>query len=429
LSAEFRVIVCVAGASGFLGAHVAARLAAEGHSVVCAARSPSPARYCVRWLALDFTKPDPARWTRELDGVDVLVNAIGILRETRAQTFEALHVRGPWALFDAAVTAGVARIIQISALGAAADAPADYHRTKHAADFYLATRPVDWMVVRPSLVYGAGGTSAAMFETLASLPVIPLPGGGDQRIQPVHVHDLVDAVAALAIKPLPSDRVLPVVGPRELTLREFLLALRSGLGLPRARTLTIPAWMVRTAADVGGRLPGLLLDRETLGMLERGNTGSPERLTAVLGHPPRDVEEFVAPAEQSARRVQAALRWIDPLLRFGIAIMWLTAGIVSLGLYPVEASERLLVQIGVPESLAPLTLRGAAILDIALGLLSLWPRAPRWLWSAQIALVLAYTAIITWKLPALWLEPFGPVVKNLPILALLMLMRELRIRR
>ena len=74
-------------------------------------------------------------------------------------------------------------------------------------------------------------------------------------------------------------------------------------------------------------------------------------------------------------------------------------------------------------------MRGAALLDIALGLLTLWPRAPRWLWSAQIALVLAYTAIITWKLPALWLEPFGPVVKNLPILALLVLMRELRIRR
>ncbi len=423
------MIVCVAGASGFLGARIAARLAAEGHSVVCAARSPTHAKHCRRSLELDLTKPDPARWARDLTGVDVLVNAIGILRETRTQTFDALHVRGPFALFDAAVIAGVPRIIQISALGAAADAPAEYHRSKHAADFYLATLPIEWMIVRPSLVHGAGGTSAAMFETLASLPVIPLPAGGEQRIQPVHVHDLVDAVVALAIKPLPAERVLPVVGPRELTLREFLHALRSGLGLPRAHTLTIPAWMMQTAARVGEQLPGMLLDRETLGMLERGNTGSPEGLTTVVGHRPRDVEEFVRPDEQAARRMQATLRWIEPLLRLGIAIMWITAGIVSLGLYPVEASERLLVQIGVPESLAPLTLRGAAVLDIALGLLTLWPRAPRRLWSVQIALVLAYTAIITWKLPALWLEPFGPVVKNLPILALLVLMRELRIRR
>jgi hypothetical protein len=58
----------------------------------------------------------------------------------------------------------------------------------------------------------------------------------------------------------------------------------------------------------------------------------------------------------------------------------------------------------------------------------LWPRRRRWLWSAQIALVLVYTAIITWKLPALWLEPFGPVVKNLPILALLLLLRQLERR-
>jgi len=123
--------------------------------------------------------------------------------------------------------------------------------------------------------------------------------------------------------------------------------------------------------------------------------------------------------------LRPSLEW---LLRAGIASMWLIAGIVSLGLYPVEASLHLLVQIGVPASMAPPLLTGASLLDIALGLLTLWPRAPRWLWTAQIALVTIYTLIISLRLPELWLEPFGPVAKNLPILALLVLMRQLAVR-
>ncbi len=421
--------ICIAGARGFLGARIAARFAAEGHTVVCAARAGGENAACSRWIEMDFTAPAPGRWARELAGVNVLVNAIGILRESRGQTFEALHVAGPCALFDAAVTAGVQRIIQISALGAAADAAAQYHRSKHAADTYLATLPVESVVVRPSLVYGAGGTSAAMFETMASLPVIPLPGGGGQRVQPVHVDDVVESIHLLATRPLPAGHELPLVGPRPLTLREFLTSLRVTLGFPAAHTLSIPAPLVRTAASMGEGLPGVLLDRETLGMLERGNTGSPDEMTRLLGHPPRAVEEFVSPEDRRHRRVLASLRWIEPLLRVSVALMWLTAGIVSLGVYPVDASLRLLQQIGAPAAFAPWLLFGAALLDIVLGLLSLWPRAPRGLWTVQIALVLAYTAIITLKLPALWLEPFGPVVKNLPILVLLLFLRQLATRR
>jgi len=84
---------------------------------------------------------------------------------------------------------------------------------------------------------------------------------------------------------------------------------------------------------------------------------------------------------------------------------------------------------GVSAALAPLMLFGASALDILLGVLTLLPRRPRWLWTLQILLVLVYTLIITVELPALWLEPFGPVAKNLPILALLVLLRQLEERR
>jgi uncharacterized membrane protein YphA (DoxX/SURF4 family) len=193
--------------------------------------------------------------------------------------------------------------------------------------------------------------------------------------------------------------------------------------------LNIPMPLVSLAARAGNLLPGALLDSETLAMLERGNTASSRPLERLLGRAPRPVMRFIETSEQVTQARNAELRWIEWLLRAGIASMWLIAGIVSLGLYPIEASLQLLAQIGVSASVAPLMLAGASLLDIVLGVLTLWPRAPRWVWSAQIALVTIYTLIISVRLPQLWLEPFGPVAKNLPILALLVLMRQLAVRR
>jgi hypothetical protein len=117
------------------------------------------------------------------------------------------------------------------------------------------------------------------------------------------------------------------------------------------------------------------------------------------------------------------------LLRWSVSFMWLLSGIVSLLPYSAAASLALLRDIGVPGALAPSLLIGASVLDIALGILSILPRRAPFLWTGQILLVLVYTAIISVFLPRLWLEPFGPVAKNVPILALLLLLRQLETRR
>jgi nucleoside-diphosphate-sugar epimerase len=429
------VKVLIVGARGFIGSHLDAAFTAAGHEVWGAGRAAAPDAGAAsgRWITLDYTRPRPPDWARMLSGFHLVINAVGILRERGRQTFQALHVAGPQALFTAAHSAGVPRIIQVSALGADAAAIAPYHTSKHAADRFLLELPVEGFVVQPSLVYGEGGTSARLFESMASLPVIPLPGDGLQRVQPVHIDDLVAAVLLLAQKPGADDAAditLPVVGPDPLTMREFLIVLRAAMGLGRALVLPVPRALVVSGARLGDMLPGVLLDSDTLGMLERGNTASSLPLQRLLGRPPRAPGSFISPAGREAHVLRAKLDWVTPLLRAGVAAMWLIAGIVSLGLYPVSASLALLERIGVPTTLAPVMLAGAALLDIALGLLSLWPRAPRWLWSAQIALVLVYTGLISWRLPELWLEPFGPVAKNLPILALLILLQQLsRVRK
>jgi hypothetical protein len=127
-------------------------------------------------------------------------------------------------------------------------------------------------------------------------------------------------------------------------------------------------------------------------------------------------------------RLSALLGWLQPLLRVSIAAVWLVAGVVSMGIYPVQESYALLTRVGITGSLAPVALYGAAAIDMAFGLGTLFLRHRTLLWIAQAVLIILYTFTITFFLPEFWLHPFGPLVKNLPILAAIWLMYELEKR-
>jgi uncharacterized protein YbjT (DUF2867 family) len=422
--------VLLTGASGFIGRHLVQALTLAGHEVVALVRRPD---YRARsWIQGDFTRDtDAAVWVARLRGIEAVINAVGILRESRTQTFAALHAAAPKALFDACVAAGVRKVIQISALGADAGAGSRFHRSKAAADRHLAALALDWTILQPSLVFGAGGASTRFFLTLACAPLVPLPGRGSQRVQPVHVAD----VAALCVRLLETDRfhgrVIPVVGPCPYTLRELLAALRTGMGLGAARFVSVPMPAARAAARIAAWLPGVPLDAEALGMLERGNTAPADAVCAALGRAPQPVlplaleERAGAPA---ALADWARLNMLLPLLRAAVALVWIATGVLSLGVYPVQSSYALLARVGLEGWLASAALYGAAVLDLALGLAVFVRRHRLWTWRLQMAVILAYTLIISVALPEYWLHPFGPVLKNLPLLAAIAVLHELERR-
>jgi hypothetical protein len=126
--------------------------------------------------------------------------------------------------------------------------------------------------------------------------------------------------------------------------------------------------------------------------------------------------------------MSALLGWLQLVLRFALAAVWLVAGVVSMGVYPVEESYALLAAVGITGSLAPVALYGAAAMDIAFGLGTLFLRHRKFLWIAQVSLIGLYTVAITFFLPEFWLHPFGPLIKNLPILAVILLLYELEKR-
>jgi uncharacterized protein YbjT (DUF2867 family) len=418
--------VLVTGANGFIGRRVVDSLRAAGHTVVEAMRHTgnSPAT-----VDADFTRDlDPAAWLPKLTGVDAVINTVGILREHGAQTFELVHVQAPQALFTACVAAGVRRVVQISALGAD-HGTSGYFRSKRSADRYLAQLALEWTIVQPSQVFGIGGASARLFTMLASLPIIPLPGSGRQQVQPIHIDDLVRAITAVVQRHDSARRRIALVGPQALTLREFLARLAHVIGMPRPRFLTIPLSLIRALAAVAQLSSRSLLDRESLAMLEAGNTADPADTCELLNRPPRPVEQFVAGDVRGSIAQHAQLAWLLPLLRWSIALVWIWTGIVSLGLYPRADSLALLARTGITGALAGFALYAAAVLDLALGASILLLRQRRLLWLAQFALIVAYSVIVTIKLPEFWLHPYGPILKNLPLLACIALLYSLEDRR
>lgn len=422
--------ILITGATGFIGSHLATALANAGHHVVCAVKTLRTENAAGRfsYIPVDYTRDfDMKVWETRLKGVDVAINAVGILREHGQQTFVALHDRAPRALFEACAASGI-KVVQISALGADEKGRSRYHLSKKAADDALLGLWKRSVVVQPSLVYGRGGASARLFNLLASLPVIPLPGPGSQQIQPIHIDDLTDAITAL----VGTDRFLgcriPLVGPEPLTLRCYLRELRRLMGLGAATFLRIPLPLVGAMAQVSQWLGRGLMDIETWQMLQRGNAADASLIRELLGREPRPVGAFVSYWDAGELKLSALLGWLQPLLRVSIAAVWLVAGVVSMGIYPVEESYTLLARVGITGNLAPITLYGAAAIDMAFGLGTLFLRRRKFLWIAQAVLIVLYTLTITFFLPEFWLHPFGPLVKNLPILAAIWLMYELEKR-
>jgi uncharacterized protein YbjT (DUF2867 family) len=148
------LIILLTGASGFIGRHLAHTLLAHGHDVIATSRRPGQAaRPGLREVAADFSRDiEPAAWLPRLVGVDVVINAVGILRESPGQRFDLLHDRAPRALFAACADAGVKLVIQLSALGADQHATSRYHMSKKAADDYLRGLGLPAVILRPSLV-------------------------------------------------------------------------------------------------------------------------------------------------------------------------------------------------------------------------------------------------------------------------------------
>ena len=289
--------VLLTGATGFIGRAIAAALRGAGHTVHT---GHSPRRHHGTGVPMDFARDtDAATWLPRLQGIDAVVNAVGVLRNTPQRPIDAVHHHTPVALFEACQQAGVRHVVQISALSVQSGTTR-YARTKRAADEHLLglaaapSSPLRGVVLRPSVVFGQGGASTALFMRLARLPLLVLPGPVlTARIQPLAVQDLADAVVALLGCHSHQRGVVPCAGPEALTIAALIASLRAQCGHPPAHALRLPTPLTHLSARLGDWVPISPWGSETLAMLATDNVADAAPLQALLGHPATHYSQLV----------------------------------------------------------------------------------------------------------------------------------------
>jgi nucleoside-diphosphate-sugar epimerase len=414
------VNVLVCGASGCVGSAVSNALRSRGHRVVVGGRAMPDGP---RSMHVDFAESVlPDAWAARLREhlVDAVVNCVGILIPARGQSFERVHALGPMELFRGAAAGGVKRIVQVSALGVGTDAASlatPYLHSKLRADDSLASAGVEWAVVRPSLVFGPGSESASLFATLASLPVISLPGRGDQRLAPVHVFDVAESIVRLLEQEVAPNAALELAGPEPIVYRDMLATYRRALGYGDALFIPVPMFAMKLGACLAEALPQKVFSRDTLRMLERGSVPVHNDLPELLGRMPTSLAQglAVSPPEPFLSLGISLSAPVAFAMRAALAFMWIYTALIS-ALLPHESGVlNLLARCGFAGQVGVAALVFSCALNVSLGTLMILRPSP-FVYALQACAVVGYTAVAAFCMPELTIDHCGPLVKNLPVL-------------
>lgn len=288
--------VLVLGGSGFIGRSLCERLVRAGWQVTVPTRrrlNASAIQHLPGLTVVEADVHDPAALAGLLPGHGAVVNLIAVLHGDAAR-FERVHVELPRRLALACEAAGARRLVHVSALGAAADAPSMYQRSKAAGEAVLRAAPLDLTVLRPSVVFGANDQLLNLFARLqAVFPVVPL-AGAHTRFQPVWVEDVATALVACLQDHRTAGQTFECAGPEVLTLADLVRAAGEISGHPRP-VLPLPMALGRLQARLMELAPGEpLMSRDNLdsmavenvatgrlpGLAALGITPAPLRATA-----------------------------------------------------------------------------------------------------------------------------------------------------
>ena len=299
-------LVTIYGGSGFVGRYIARRMAQAGWRVRVAVRRPNEAMFVKPYGVVGQVEPlfcnirDDDSVRSVITGADAVVNCVGILAESGKNRFDAVQAEGAERIARIAAEEGVARMVQISAIGADAESESNYARTKALGEAGVLKHMPDAMILRPSIVFGPEDeffnrfASMARFGalTLWTLPVV----GAETRFQPVYVDD-VAAAAAAGVLGKADGGVYELGGPDVDTFRELMSQM---LEVIRRRRLVvnIPFWAANIMANgfaaaqfLSGGLVPAQITRDQVRNLRRDNVvGEGVKTFADLGIAPTSLE-------------------------------------------------------------------------------------------------------------------------------------------
>jgi uncharacterized protein YbjT (DUF2867 family) len=281
--------VLVTGGTGFIGAALSRELASRGHDVVALARHPEDADFAeanIEVVAGDVTAIDSLR--EPMEGVDWVVNLVALspLFKPRGgdQKHFEVHLEGTENVVEAAEDAGVKRIVQMSALGADPEGTTAYIRSKGEAEAVVRDSSLDWVVFRPSVIFGDGGEFVSFTKKLAPPYLAVLPGGGKTRFQPIWRGDLVAMLADAATgtvtgphAPAATDedphvgRIYELGGPEVLTMAEVAELAHRADGRP-VTVIPVPMALAGVGLKTLDVVPGVPMGADQYRSLKFDNT-------------------------------------------------------------------------------------------------------------------------------------------------------------
>lgn len=279
--------VAITGAAGFVGRNViAALLDAAAGDVRALVRDRShaarelPSGLDVR--EVDVTRPETLRGA--FADVDAVVHTVAIPTE-RHGSFERVNAEGTRAVVREAERAGVARIVHLSAIGASPESPYPFLRTKGAGQTAVEASPIPSVVLRPSILFGPGDDFFPRLRFALRFPIVPLPGGGTARFQPLHVADLALAVRAALAGSVAGT--YEVGGPDPVSYRQLLAEAMRAYGVRRP-TMPLPVPLMKPAAFLFERtMADPPVTVRQLDLLAVDNTPHPNAIDQVFGVRPR----------------------------------------------------------------------------------------------------------------------------------------------
>jgi NADH dehydrogenase len=262
--------VLVTGGTGFVGPAVVRALLAAGQEVRVLEREPGRAAAAgltgVEAVTGDMTEADSLR--RAVEGVDAVVHLVAIIAG-KPEEFERVMEQGTRDLVAAAKEAGVRRFVLMSALGVTEETKdlVPYYRAKWELERIVQASGLEYVIFRPSFVFGPGGAALQQFRKIAKLaPVTPIVGPGTQRLQPIWIEDVGAYFAAGVARPEAANRTFEIGGPDVVTWNEFWDRLKRALGIRRP-SIHLPFGLMRAQATVLELLPSPPVTRDQLTML------------------------------------------------------------------------------------------------------------------------------------------------------------------
>ena len=286
--------VGIVGATGFVGSHLVPHLLEAGHEVIAVSRN---GRRLPGWgdrvVARAADVGTGVGIDEALAGADALVHLAAIPRETRGRSFGDVNVAGTQRVVAATEKSGIRRFVHLSVLGVADDPKLAYLHSKWLGEESVRASSLEWVVLRPSLMFGRGDGFFNLVKTTLrywSPGIVVVPGAGDARFQPLSVDDLAIGVEKSLVEPARAGSVYELGGPDHLTYGQIVDAVMRATGMRRLK-VGMPIPLISALTAVTDRvLPIFPVSHDQISSLQRPNYTDLDAFEKSFGVTPRPLD-------------------------------------------------------------------------------------------------------------------------------------------